>query len=76
VLRPKLCLSSLLNHGETAIRRYLDSAGSVPIRVPHRANRAVIFDSDLFHTTDRLRFREGYANRRINITMRYEERGR
>lgn len=39
------------------------------IRVPHRANRAVLFDSRLFHETDRFNFAPGFANRRINITM-------
>jgi len=34
----------------------------------------VIFDSDLFHETDRLSFKEGYQNRRINVTLLYGER--
>ena len=33
--------------------------------------QSVIFDSDLFHETDRIAFKEGYLNRRINITMLY-----
>jgi Tfp pilus assembly protein PilF len=59
------------NRDPAEIMRYLDSVGSEPIRIPHRANRAVIFDSDLFHATDRLHFREGYRNRRVNITLLY-----
>ena len=59
------------NHDPATILRYLDSTGGAPMRVPYRANRAVIFDSDLFHATDRPRFREGYENRRINITLLY-----
>lgn len=59
------------NRDPASILRYLQSVGSVPLRVPHRANRAVIFDSDLFHATDALRFREGYCNRRINVTLLY-----
>jgi hypothetical protein len=43
--------------------------------VPYRGNRAVIFNSDLFHKTDAIRFREGYENRRINVTLLYGERG-
>ena len=39
--------------------------------VPYRSNRAVIFDSHLFHETDRIVFKEGYLNRRINITLLY-----
>ena len=36
--------------------------------VPHRCNRAVLFNSDLFHQTDTIRFRPGFTNRRVNIT--------
>jgi hypothetical protein len=59
------------NNDPQAILAYLDSVGSVPIGVPYKANRAVIFDSDLFHATDRPRFREGYLSRRINLTLLY-----
>ncbi|MCX7227816.1 MAG: tetratricopeptide repeat protein [Burkholderiales bacterium] len=58
------------------IRRYLASVGSESIRVPYRSNRAMLFDSDLFHETDAFRFRPGYENRRINITMLYGTRDR
>jgi len=53
------------------IRDFLARSGARSIAVPHRANRAVIFDSDLFHETDQIAFKEGYLNRRINITMLY-----
>lgn len=59
------------NKDSDTILAYLDSVHSVPLCVPHRTNRAVIFDSDLFHASDRPRFREGYANRRVNITLLY-----
>ena len=59
------------NKTSDTILRYLESTGGAPVRVPYRANRAVLFDSDLFHATDRLKFREGYVNRRINVTMLY-----
>ena len=62
------------NLDHDAIHRYLESVGGRALRVPYRANRAVIFDSDLFHETDVLRFREGYVNRRINVTMLYGTR--
>jgi tetratricopeptide (TPR) repeat protein len=51
------------------VMEFLGEDAENPIRVPHRQNRAVIFDSRLFHETDRLTFREGLENRRINITM-------
>lgn len=41
------------------------------MKIPYRANRAVIFASDLFHETDQMRFKTGYLNRRINVTMLY-----
>jgi hypothetical protein len=57
-----------------AIRDFLASAGARSVNIPYRANRAVIFDSDLFHQTDRIVFKEGYLNRRINITLLYGRR--
>ena len=62
------------NRDITAAREYLVSAGARPVTVPYRSNRAVIFDSDLFHETDRIAFKEGYLNRRINITLLYGRR--
>jgi tetratricopeptide (TPR) repeat protein len=51
------------------IMAFLGTEARNPIRIPHRQNRAVIFDSCLFHETDRLKFRPGLENRRINVTM-------
>jgi len=62
------------NADEPAIRDYLVSRGAIPTRIPYRANRAVVFDSDLFHETDKLSFRSGYISRRINITLLYGTR--
>jgi len=44
------------------------------VTIPYRCNRAVVFDSDLFHETDAIRFKEGYLNRRINVTFLYGDR--
>jgi hypothetical protein len=41
------------------------------VTIPYKENRAVIFDSALFHTTDHFRFKKGYKNRRINLTLLY-----
>lgn len=57
------------------IRRFLADSGATELRIPHRANRCVIFNSDLFHQTDEIRFAPGYAERRINITLLYGRRG-
>ena len=45
------------------------------ITVPHRQNRCVIFDSELYHWTDRVNFRRGYEHRRINLTFLYGHPG-
>jgi len=57
-----------------AMRAFLARTGAKAVRVPYRTNRAVIFDSDLFHETDAIAFKDGYVNRRINITMLYGRR--
>jgi hypothetical protein len=62
------------NAAESEIRDYLRDTSAKSIIVPYRANRAVIFDSDLFHETDAIRFRDGYENRRVNVTMLYGRR--
>jgi Flp pilus assembly protein TadD len=62
------------NNAEADIRAFLAGAGAKPVTVPYRANRAVIFDSDLFHETDAIRFKPGYENRRINVTLLFGRR--
>ena len=62
------------NNEKSTIRDYLARKGAKSSRVPYRQNRAAIFDSDLFHETDALNFKEGYENRRINITMLFGRR--
>jgi len=64
------------NGAGQAVRDFLAQAGAKSVTVPYRANRAVIFDSDLFHETDKIVFKEGYTNRRLNITMLYGTRER
>jgi hypothetical protein len=63
------------NKDIAGIERFLADTGARPVTVPYRQNRAVIFNSDLFHRTDDFRFRDGYENRRINVTMLYGMRG-
>jgi Tfp pilus assembly protein PilF len=57
-----------------AIREFLSNSRAKSLDVPYRQNRAVMFNSDLFHETGRLNFRDGYENRRINITMLFGKR--
>jgi Flp pilus assembly protein TadD len=63
------------NNDQPALRRFLAESHARPVNVPHRQNRVVIFNSDLIHETAPLTFRDGYENRRINITMLYGKRG-
>jgi hypothetical protein len=64
------------NSDSPAIHDFLKKAGAKSLTVPYRCNRAVIFDSDLFHETDKIHFKEGYLNRRINVTMLFGRRDR
>jgi len=45
------------------------------VRVPYRQNRLVIFNSNLFHYSDKFEFKSGYGNRRINLTFLFGKRG-
>lgn len=56
------------------ITEFLKEKKAHSIKIPYKANRAIIFNSDLFHGTSPLSFKEGYANRRINITFLYGKR--
>jgi Flp pilus assembly protein TadD len=62
------------NAADKDIQDLLESQKARAITVPYRCNRAVIFDSDLFHQTDVIRFKEGYENRRINVTLLFGRR--
>ena len=62
------------NAAEDDILSFLTREKAKPITIPYRANRAVIFDSDLFHETDVIRFKPGYDNRRINVTLLFGRR--
>ena len=59
------------NANQPKMRAFLEGAGAEAIRIPHRCNRALIFNSTLFHETDQIVFRPDYENRRINITLLY-----
>jgi hypothetical protein len=54
----------------------LKPTGFANVTVPHRANRAVLFDSMLFHHTDHYDFVPGGGpmKRRINLTLLYGQK--
>ncbi|QYC41487.1 hypothetical protein Nocox_19390 [Nonomuraea coxensis DSM 45129] len=56
------------------IRPFLRERRARSMTIPYRRNRAVVFNSDLFHATDAVRFRPGYENLRVNVTMLYGDR--
>ena len=56
------------------IREFLKQNDASPVKVPYRANRALVFNSDLFHESDTCAFRDDYESRRINITFLYGRR--
>ncbi len=59
------------NNDRERIEEFLQSSSAKTTTIPYRENRAVVFNSDLFHKTDEIRFAEGYENRRINVTLLY-----
>ena len=63
------------NGDEALARDFLRRSDAKLTRIPHRANRAVIFRSDLFHKTSDCNFREGYLNKRINISLLFGHHG-
>ncbi|MEU2621963.1 hypothetical protein ABZ642_28140 [Streptomyces sp. NPDC007157] len=62
------------NGRQDLIRPFLQRRQARSMTIPYRQNRAVIFNSDLFHASDAIRFRPGYENLRINVTMLYGDR--
>lgn len=53
------------------ILEWLREVNAQAVKIPYRANRAVVFNSDLFHETDEVSFKDDYLSRRINITLLY-----
>ena len=56
------------NNDTSRIYSYLAQQRSDCMTVAYRCNRAVLFNSTLFHETDRIEFVDCYEARRINVT--------
>ena len=56
------------------IRAFLEAGDAGSVDIAYARNRGVLFRSDLFHESGRVRFRPGYANHRINITLLFGDR--
>ena len=63
------------NTNQEKIYKEIQKSNQKKTIVPYNENRAVIFNSNLFHETDKINFKEGYENRRINVTMLFGKRG-
>lgn len=59
------------NSDPARLAAYVKLHNAKPVRVPYRENRCVLFDSSLIHVTDEMRFKPGYENRRVNVTLLY-----
>ena len=64
----------MYNNNEEKIREEILKCDQKKTIVPYNENRVVIFNSNLFHETDNIEFKEGYENRRINVTMLFGQR--
>ncbi len=53
------------------LREIVGEPGARPVTVPYRCNRAALFNSNVIHRTEDLRFKDGIENRRINVTFIY-----
>ena len=54
------------------IKKMLDDYKIGSQTVTHKENRAVIFNSKLFHVTDDFEFKNTYENKRVNVTYLYD----
>ena len=62
------------NTNKEKIAKHLENGSREKSIVPYNENRVVIFNSNLIHETDRFEFKDGYENRRINVTMLFGRR--
>ncbi|MEK7433586.1 MAG: tetratricopeptide repeat protein [Cyanobacteriota bacterium] len=62
------------NADEKLIYDYIKTKEIETITIPYKENRCIIFNSAFFHETDKFNFKEGYENRRINITLLFGKR--
>ena len=71
---PKDWRFDMYNNALSRIQEELSKSNGRREVIPYRENRMVIFNSNLFHETDKYYFKEGYENRRINVTMLFGRR--
>ncbi|MFT5172875.1 MAG: tetratricopeptide (TPR) repeat protein, partial [Gammaproteobacteria bacterium] len=66
-----------LDKDDSATRKEIDSflLSANTETIEYRANRALLFHSNLFHRSDYFRFKDDYQSRRMNVTLLFGERG-
>ena len=62
------------NTNAEEIYKFLKSKNANCVNIPYKFNRAVLFNSDYFHETDKINFQDEYEARRINITYLFGDR--
>lgn len=62
------------NVNDEEIYKLLKAKKANCINIPYKFNRAVLFNSDYFHETDKINFKDDYIARRINITYLFGDR--
>ena len=62
------------NNNSDEIYKFLNDNNANCTNIPYKFNRAVLFNSDYFHETDKINFKEGYKARRINTTYLFGNR--
>jgi hypothetical protein len=53
---------------------YADLSKNGVNSIDYKCNRAVIFISDQYHTSQPFEFKEGYENQRVNLTFLFGDR--
>lgn len=62
------------NNNAEKIYNYLNESDAKSVLVPYKRNRCVLFNSVLFHETDRIKFSDQYEGRRINMTYLFGQK--
>lgn len=51
------------------MRKIIGAPTADPFIVPYGGNKVALFESRLLHKTNEVEFKDGYANRRVNLTL-------
>ena len=53
------------------MKKIIDDPAADPFVVPYGGNKVAVFESRLLHKTNEVDFKDGYENRRVNLTILY-----